>query len=457
MSYTTMMKKLAPIVLILFFIISCKPLATDIKKAQVNWTIAFYMGADNNLETALLNDFSEIQEGFQGSYTIIVLIDRPEKGISIYQLTKNNKIMLPQPSWLPLDSSKQNSASATTLGNYISYIKKEFPAKHYALFLGSHGEGARSRSNAHTHRKLDSLVVDQTSGEWIYTADFSRELSSKHSIDLFAIDACFMGNAEFLYELRPRKGHFSPRFVVTHPSEIRSQGWEYAKIFQRLTTNSPTRQTPHEITASTIANHNIRELSPLQFGQIIIEEGYNHIMTKQNWAQAIAMYDMSKIEIIKSTLDELIPMLVSKKDEILAITNNNYPLQNEIIHYFNASSSLHRKAFPYFDFYDIFDTLKENLNEETDGALKNKIDDLHKAISDCILYSTGDLDFEANVFKNGKNGLSIFFPKKDDWKEYSWYSEGTPESLGLSWCIINNNSKEEPGNWYNLLQNFFDD
>ena len=44
-------------------------------------------------------------------------------------------------------------------------------SKHYALFWVT--EKAPALATMHYTRKLESLVVDQ-SGEWIYTADFSR-------------------------------------------------------------------------------------------------------------------------------------------------------------------------------------------------------------------------------------------------------------------------------------------
>ena len=61
-----------------------EPAVPAVSVEKKEWTIMVYMSADNNLEANAIADFLEMEQGITGDMNIIVLMDRPKKGINFY-------------------------------------------------------------------------------------------------------------------------------------------------------------------------------------------------------------------------------------------------------------------------------------------------------------------------------------------------------------------------------------
>jgi clostripain len=104
-----------------------------------------------------------------------------------------------------------------------------------------------------------NVVYSQSRGEWIYTHEFSDVLSIDESVDLLALDACFMGNLEFLYQICPGNGSFQADFVIASAPTEWSYGWDYESLFAK------------------ISKYKSDEITPMSLGELILE---NHIQNR---------------------------------------------------------------------------------------------------------------------------------------------------------------------------------
>lgn len=463
---------------------SCEPerkvTSSDEKAA---WTVMFYIGSDNDLERNLLSDLAEIKAGFRGGMNMIVLVDRSSgyytseepfgenfSGIRVYKLSNGKYVRLTDFSFIPENTAEQNSADGKLLSDYISYCKDKFPAEYYALHMGSHGEGVRS--GAFSDRN-ESIIYSQRNNDWIYTAEFTDKLTKEDSVDIFLLDACYMGNIEFIYQIRKGNGGFSADYVVASSHEIWGRGWDYESIFKRIKTGSSIETSDKsQLTGRNKVIFGQSEMSPLNFGELVMEEIYDTVIVKASYYHAISFYETEKALDVKNAFDELSVLLSDYKEDITSIRGSGMLNQSDIVHYFRADNEKLAESmwfnFPFFDLYDFCRKIYErNLNDYITSASL----EVMNAVDSLIILSMADSAYGDNFTVN-KNGVSFFFPdgdriyeKSKSWKGQSWYNSidlseaGSKSKYGkLLWCIDNavpGNDKVE--NWFELLDSWFDD
>ncbi len=446
---------------VLFLFFSCEPaeeivcqredLTTPISR---EWTIMFYLGADNDLEYELINNVEQIKSGYNGTVNVVIFIDRSSRyssnklvfgenfsGGRIYRVLKGNRLELLEDYTFFEDIANTtdtniNSANIVVLKRFIEFSKSNFPAKYYSLIIGSHGGGARSKN---VIAPLKDIVYDEKEDNWIYTAMFTDFLDESHSIDLLGLDACFMGNIEFLYQIRHGNNSFNAKYVVASPPREWSYGWDYQEIFKRID----------------------QSLSPRGFGEIIVEEYLNYTNQKSD-SQALTLYDTSNIETLKDNFDSLFVGLKDNYDDLKTIRGENSISQESILSYFDSRYENEWLNYPYFDIYDICDKISSS--NKFNQSIIEKAESVKSDMQNVILTS-----FSGNYYKRFKNnisGLSFFFP--DGSRIYNenrmWYSQkfynalSDSESYGeLSFCI--DNATADNGiveNYFEVLNYWFD-
>lgn len=170
------------------------------------WTILAYHGGDNNLEAALLHDFNEFERagGSTERVRVVAFLDRSPRfstasddwsGARLYEVgpdVPNEADPLYIDSALLADLGQVNSANGETLAQFLAWAMRAYPAKRYALALGSHGDGWLG------------VITDDTQGGIISLSQFGlalesvRQLLPEGRFDLVINDACFMASVEFL-------------------------------------------------------------------------------------------------------------------------------------------------------------------------------------------------------------------------------------------------------------------
>ena len=292
----------------------------------------FYLGADNNLEYDIVRNVEQIKESYQGGCNVIIFIDRSSKysinskvfgenfsGGRIYRVLKNNDFQLLDKGevFSEIEGFSENSIDSSNifvLKKFIEYCKSNYPSKHYGLIVGSHGGGSR---------KIDTLlnkniVYDEPNDNWIYTALFTEVLDSSHSVDVLGLDACFMGNLEFLYQIRYGNNSFNAKYVLASPPTEWSQGWNYRAIFGRISDYLYDTDGYSGLTKDKKLIYSNSTLKPYDLAKIIIEEHYDytHIETDD---QVLAMYDTENITTLKNSFDSLMVSLKDNSSDLFSL------------------------------------------------------------------------------------------------------------------------------------------
>lgn len=407
-------------------------------RADTNWTFMFYFGADNDLEYFLLRNIRQIKENYSGNVNLIFLIDRSSSyssnskilgedfaGSRVFQLLPNAKLEVISKDFF------EETNQALMLKKFIDLGKERLPAKHYALFIGSHGGGARNANY--------NVVYSQSRKDWIYTHNFSDVLSIDESVDLLALDACFMGNLEFLYQIRPGNGSFQTDFVVASAPTEWSYGWDYESLFAK------------------ISKYKSDEITPMSLGELILENHKNYTEHEELDDQVLSLFDMQKIADVKKATDDFFVIAKDMKKELCELRGYNYISQKDTLHYFDSSAYYEWLEYPYFDLYDIAE--KSKIYETLSIQAKY----LTESVEQAIINSFGGSYFKR--FIERENGLSIFFPDGDRllggetmWENQKWYNAKVVSNQGeLAFCkdgATENNQIVE--NYFEVLDFWFD-
>ncbi|NHK32619.1 MAG: hypothetical protein FK730_14795 [Asgard group archaeon] len=197
-----------------------------------DWLILIYLDGDNNLETNAIDDFNELEHGYDGAQNIaiLVLIDRAPgydtsdgdwTGTRLYEIQPDGSSSLR--SLLLENNGELNMGSGSTLEYFINYGFTNYLADRYWLNLWNHGGG------------VDGLCWDDTSnGDYLtlnemQDAVYTVENAHGKKFDLISHDCCFMNMIEVAYEIRNLADYF-----VSSEESIPLDGFDYTPIIFQL-------------------------------------------------------------------------------------------------------------------------------------------------------------------------------------------------------------------------------
>lgn len=209
-------------------------------------TMLVYIAADNSLSGNL--DFAslDLQEMVQGmervdtrNNNLIVYMDRAGVDPELIRIcrSKEGEIMLDTVH----SYSARNSVGITELKEVLSRTFTDFPAKHYALSMWSHGEGWLPYDGPSVR------WIGQDKKNYMNIQDFHAALQGAPHLDFILFDACFMQSVEVAYELRDCADYF-----IASPTEIPGPGAPYDQVVSAI---FPSSETPVEEVAKNIVQH----------------------------------------------------------------------------------------------------------------------------------------------------------------------------------------------------------
>ena len=246
------MKKLTALIFAVFFFFlqSCnfdlKEVSSSVNSggaspevhAKSKWTFIVYMAADNNLDSAALEDFREIECGDCNSELVktIVLFDRAQnamqsesswRGTRLFEInhsSANSKSIQLNSKALGIgsQSAELNMGDPETLISLLNFSRTYYPAEHYALIIWGHGTGYRFAANK-TNR---AVAIDDTSGSFMSIPELRKAIKSgmgNDKVELIGFDTCFGAELEEIYELRQEANWFAGVEGVQDAS-----GWDYS-------------------------------------------------------------------------------------------------------------------------------------------------------------------------------------------------------------------------------------
>ncbi len=243
-------------------------IAASASELEADWLFMVYLDADNNLESAGIDDLNEMEvAGSTDSVKILVQMDRSSggawgddtsngnwTGAKRFYVTQDTDTRIIN-SPVIADLGEVNMADPATLQSFIEWTIANYPAQHYALVLWDHGSGWRQRTPT---TAMKSIIVDDQSNDELTMTELRSALAAAYAttgktLDIIGFDACLMQMVEVAYQVMP----YADIAVGSEETEP-TDGWDYQATMTALTANPA--MTPTQL-ATQIVNDYISSYS----------------------------------------------------------------------------------------------------------------------------------------------------------------------------------------------------
>ncbi|MDY7031720.1 MAG: clostripain-related cysteine peptidase [Thermodesulfobacteriota bacterium] len=380
--------------------------------AGADWTFMVYLDADNNLESAGIDDFLEMASvGSDSNVNIVVQFDR----ISGYDTSYGNwtechrflvtSEMTPETAnavsdWGDGSGGREvNMADPQNLINFATWAMTNYPADNYALILWNHGGGWRDYNTADLPIYKAVCWDDTSGGDSLYMSEVKSALTSIDHVNLVGFDACLMGMIEVAYEIKD----LASVMVASQETEP-GDGWPYDTLLVDLAAD------PGMDAASLGA-------------AIVTRYGEDYGSNSDTTQSAV---DLIAVDALASTVDALaVAMMDSSKSEIAA-----------------ARASSQEYAYPeHIDLYNFAELLSGgSSNTDVQTACANVMTAVQSAV---IANFNGNLSPDSygvaiyfpetiGSFDSDYNDSIIDFPAGTEWDEFlSWYYSSGGDGITL--------------------------
>ncbi len=343
-------------------------------KQHETWTIMVYMDADNDLETAAISNFNQMEQiGSVKDMRIVVQIDRiPGRSNACGDWTDTRRYLITRDSnMLEINSIRLDTmplgeldmANQQTLRDFVQYAVNEFPADYYCLVIWNHGTGWEFRTFG-SEPRYKYVLLDETNGTAMNITSIPQALSGSR-LNVIAFDACLMQQLETAYELKD-----SADYMVGSATLAPSPGFEYYNILRRVRYNT----TPQQLCA------------------IMVEEYALQYPAPRNGITLSAL-DLRQIDEVANALDECARILY---DNRVDYANALQDARMSSLNYSTAAGGTQRYSYDLKDYMSRCSAALPALNI----AYMN----LSNAIQSAVLYETHNPD-TANA-----HGLGIYIP-----------------------------------------------
>lgn len=354
------------------------------------WTIMVYMCADNNLDSAALEDINEMEMlGSNADVNILVQIDRPDsatggtgqwKGARRYYIRKDSKpttITSPVVYWFgqPDTDNEIDMGDPDELSDFVEWATTCYPAEHYMLVLWNHGNGwTIVRSSRITAR---AICFDDTSDTWLDVDQIRGALQGLPHLRIIGLDACLMQMIEVAYEFRGLAD------IMVGSEDIEpGDGWEYQDALARV--------CAYPNTAAWDVAKDIVDAYWTYHGSTTTQSAF-----KLTYADDVAVKLRDLKDILLGYLTGAEPQATAVRQAMVAARNSLTPYG-----YVPPPS----ESYSFYDICDYCDALKNqvdrpDITEPARAAIRSACDAVKAQINLTSMYAKG----------NGR-GLSIYIP-----------------------------------------------
>lgn len=210
-----------------------------------NWTIFFYMAADNGLHPSALKDIVELQKGkFRSSQNveIIVYIDHipayNNGDVEILRILPNESDMIV--SQVLKRTLDEDSSNPETLSKFLDWAYSRYSSQRNALVIWSHSSGWIGKSNEFKWICSDNTANNAMS---ISNGEF-RNAFKRHNkkYDIIVLDACNAGSLEIAYEI-----YNYADYIVSSPKEVPVSGFPWESILEEWDNSLTTEETAQRL------------------------------------------------------------------------------------------------------------------------------------------------------------------------------------------------------------------
>ena len=374
--------------------------ATPAYATGAKWTVMVYVDADNNLDSAGVDDISEMQMiGSSPEVNIVVLFDRWSEacgfnGTEILYIEKGSNTTV-WGDWT--NEYELNMGDPETLTWFINYTVEKYPAEKYALILWDHGSN------------WEGICWDWTDNDHLTIEEVKTAIRNsviKH-VDLLGCDACLMGSIEVAYTISLTE---KVDVMVASEEFIPWDGWPYDMILGELVENP--------------------DWSAQEFSIHIVDDyiaSYSHGTQGFAWYATLSAVNLHKMDQLVSCMTTLTGTILDNFDEYKeAVTGAKSAADR---YWFG---SWHQGA--YIDLYQ-FVYMLETINNE----LEPYTAPILQMWNDAVIHAKAC----DGPHSNGANGLTIYFPRNRNlFYTPEPYYNSVPEFA-------------EKTGWYQLLTMYF--
>ena len=354
------------------------------------WTFMVYLDADNNLESAGIDDFLEMATvGSSSDINIVVQMDRHGGHDNTYgDWTGTRRFLINSgdaPNAPPLaDLGEQNMGDPDTLQGFVEWAVQTYPAQRYALSIWNHGGGWRylvERRLTRARQDVAAAAVafrtvawDDTDGDELYMSEVQSALEAAKQrleersttavkLDVVGFDACLMGMIEIDYALRNVAD-----YVVGSEWVEPGDGWPYDTILTELS-NTPSFDGS-DLSAVIVTQYG------LSYGDGVTQSAV----------------DMAELNNVISKIDAFATAMNTEWAALRTARGNTI-----CYHYVWAVDSTWG-----VDLWDFADNVR---NEVTSTAIKDAAQDVKTAIDAFVIN-----EHHSGAAMDGSHGVAIYFP-----------------------------------------------
>lgn len=356
------------------------------------WTFMVYLDADNNLESAGIDDFLEMATvGSSNEVKIVVQMDRVSGHDNTYgNWTGTRRFLIHNgdtPNITPVqDLGEQNMGDPAVLEDFVEWAVTTYPAEYYALSIWNHGGGwrvlrekmieevrsARSRGEA-DWSVARAVAWDDTDNDKLYMKEVQNALEAAKpkikdrsgtqvKLDIVGFDACLMGMVEVAYAMRN-----VANYVVGSEETEPFDGWPYDPVLSDL------------VSIPTFSPTDVAGLIVNKYGDAYT---YTHGITQ-------SAGDISK-------LSNLVNKINAFTDKANTEWSSLRDARNACIQYHPFGAS--------FWGVDLRDFAQEVANRVTSNDIRNAAIALRDAVDDFVISERHSPDMD------GSHGVAIYFP-----------------------------------------------
>jgi len=269
---------------------------------EVDWLFMVYLDADNNLESAGIDDMNEMETaGSNDNVAVVVQMDRAERdyaddttngnwtGAKRFYVTQDTDTSIINSPVIE-DLGEVNMGDPAVLQSFIEWAVANYPAQHYALVLWNHGSGWREREGS--GESVKSICVDDESGDELTMTELrsalnAANLSTGKTLDIVGFDACLMQMAEVAYQVMGSASRPLVDITVGSEETEPGDGWDYAATLTALTANPA--MTPAGLATQIVNDYVSSYSSSLDITQSGVDLDYMEALATAIDSFAIAM------------------------------------------------------------------------------------------------------------------------------------------------------------------------
>jgi hypothetical protein len=266
------------------------------------WTVLVYEAADNNLESALLDDVGEMEcVGSTPKVNIVAQIDRWNAGGDPSDDTRSGNWDNPRryyinkndcdgeiDSKLLEDMPEIDMSHPKELAKFIAWGAKKYPAKRYALVMGDHGSGWKG-GYVDEDAPPENQPMLMSIAELQSALAEGRKEAGLPKFEVLATDACMMGAFEVADAIWPHVSYWAASEEL-----VPGPGYDYKPIFKKLTA-TPTMD------GATLGKAFVDSVRTF----------YGPGTQETDPTVTQALFDLSKTPVLRGLVDKLATLLKS--------------------------------------------------------------------------------------------------------------------------------------------------